>query len=160
MNMNDIWSGSDYAHTDNISRGVAYYERANRVKAMRVYKEKADYYNSRLSTFVEVIMLNDDGTPKKMYDGVTDVTRTVRARDIFMRWEEYAAERKHRNEKREQIAQEEAAKRVSEEDKKAALIDALSQKFNGDFDALWITSMNDYSVSISRHKLEEWLGVS
>src|SRR5690348_16902119 len=106
MNANEIWSGNDYAHTDNISRGVNFYERANRVRAMRVFKQQPPSYSykERATTMVEVLVCDaKTGEPimRRQYaNGVereVEYTRTVRARDIFMRWDEYVIEKERRD---------------------------------------------------------------
>jgi len=165
MNAIDIWVGYDYAHTDNISRGVTFYERANRVKAIRVYKEKNGYSRERATTMVEVIVCNeDDGTPKqrKTWNSEEsayvegDYTRHVRARDIFMRWDEYEHERKRRHEQRELIAQQQAEQAVKEEAAKSRLLEALEAK---GIPRLTVSTISDYSVSFNRAQLERWLGI-
>ena len=107
MNANEIWSGTDYAHTDYISRGVLYYPNANRVKVLRVFKKKLNG-NTRDTTLVDVLVMNYDGQSVKQInrwvDGeyrLIDYERTVRAREIFMRWEEYEIEDRRRKEERE-----------------------------------------------------------
>lgn len=171
MNAGELWSGNDYAHTDNISRGVAYYPRATRVKVMRVFKVN-NFGNTKATTMVEVLVLEDDGTPKKdRWDSTKDEERTVRARDIFMRWDEYASERKHRNEKAAQIeaeaakeraarAEETERRRAAAENRKTALIEAIENKMGEGFDRLWISSISDYTVVLNRNDLERWLGVN
>jgi hypothetical protein len=161
MNANEIWSGNDYAQTDNISRGVAFYERANRVKALRVYKEIPPYTSSygareRATTMVEVLML-DPETGEARKRGEEDYIRSVRARDIFMRWDEYAVEKERRDNKRNEIAAEEARIRAEEENAKAALIDKLEARFNTGFNRLMIRSINDYAIVLDRRQVEEWL---
>lgn len=154
MNAADLWSGNHYAHTDNISRGKTFYEGANRVRVMRVFKER-DYGSERNRTMVEVHMYKDDGTPRVMVSG-DPMSRTVRARDIFMRWDEYAAERNHRRDKAEEIAQQQQAAAEQEELHKTLLLDALENK---GIDRLWVNNVTDHSITLRRRDVEEWLGV-
>lgn len=124
MNALSIWPGTDYAHTFNISRGVDYYppRMTNRVKAVFVF-DKQLIGNSRKSTFVKVTFLDADTGEAKMrrvwsdekrdYEEVEHVDE-VRARDIFMRWDEYEDETEHREQERiknEQIASQQRMER-------------------------------------------------
>ncbi len=154
MNGKDLWSGNDYAHTSSISRGVNYYEGASRVKVMRVWQDQR-FGAQRATTMVDVMLLADNGTPKER-DG-QPITTTYRARDIFMRWDEYERERTDRRERREERAAEEQRARLREEQRKERLIEGLAAK---GIDKLWIGSVNDYSVSLTRRYLEQWVGIS
>jgi hypothetical protein len=154
MNAAELWSGNHYAHTDNISRGKTFYENANRVRVMRVFKERS-YGSERNRTMVEVHMFKDDGSPRVMISG-EPMTRTVRARDIFMRWDEYVSERNHRRDKAEEIAQQAAEKEAADEVSKTKLLDALEEK---GISRLWINTVDDYKITLRRRDVEEWLGV-
>lgn len=154
MNANELWSGNHYAHTDNISRGKTFYPKANRVRVMRVFKERV-FGSERSRTMVEVHLFKEDGTLRVMLSG-EPMTKIVRARDIFMRWDEYVAERNHRRDKAEEIAQQEALQLEREEARKAALLDALETK---GIERLWVNSVTDNSIQLRRRDVEEWLGV-
>jgi hypothetical protein len=104
---------------------------------------------------VEVIVCRPDGTPTESNGVVRE--RTVRARDIFMRWEEYERETKFRDEQKELIAQREEDVRVKEQQSKDRIIAGLESK---GINRLWISSVNDHSVSLTRRYIEEWLEIS
>lgn len=157
MNANELWSGNDYAHTDNISRGAVFYENAHRVKVYRVYKVEPSWGETRSRTMVEVHMLHDDGTPRNMVNG-DPVLRQVRARDIFARWEDYEAERRHRHENRERLAAQAAEQQAEDERKRSAILDGLESRFEG-FNRLWVTSMGSTQIVLSRNDIEEWLDI-
>ena len=90
MNAAQLLSGNDYAHTDYLRRGVNYYRDANRLRVMRVYQEDPGYGETRKRTFVECLVIDkESGKIATRADG-TEKTVTVRARDIFSRWDEYA----------------------------------------------------------------------
>src|SRR4051794_34926654 len=105
MNLNELWSGNDYAWYEWKGRNEPFRMGAPRVKVIRTYKRQASYENERLSGYAEVMLLHEDGTPKTRSDG-TEITREVRARDLAMRWDEYAAEKAYRESQREKIAKE------------------------------------------------------
>lgn len=113
MNANEIWSGQNYAYVPHISRGVTFYAHAVPVRILSVFKQK-DYGAERGRTMCEVIMLNDDETlsHRTRSDG-TELTKTVRARNIYARWDEHARVRAVR--KREQEEREERWRREAEE---------------------------------------------
>jgi hypothetical protein len=102
MNLNELWSGNDYAYYRNKGRGETFRLGAPRVKIIRTFKEQL-LGNDRMSGFAEVLWCDDDGTPRteEAWDDATssyndvDLVRKVRARDIAMRWEEYEDERDH-----------------------------------------------------------------
>lgn len=100
MNANDLWSGQDYAYVENISRGILYYAGAHRVKVMRVYQAEMEYGRKKATTMVEVWPLDEEGNIRTRDDG-TEITKSIRARQIFMRWEEYAEETRVRKEREE-----------------------------------------------------------
>jgi hypothetical protein len=116
MQANALWAGNDYAYSpEGSSRSFTY--SATRVRVIRVFKEKDRYYAERATSYAEVQMLNDDGTPKTASDGKELRARKVRARDIISHWEEYADERNERQEKmrqRREEQQREAAKLAEE----------------------------------------------
>ena len=116
MQANALWAGNDYAY-DSTGSGKSFTYSAVRVRVIRVFKERQNSWSERATTFADVQILNDDGTPKTTSDGKEFRTRTVRARDIVSNWQEYADERNERQErmrKREEQAAQEAAK-IAEE---------------------------------------------
>jgi hypothetical protein len=74
-----------------------------------------------------------------------------------MRWEEYERETKFRDEQKELIAQREEDVRVKEQQSKDRIIAGLESK---GINRLWISSVNDHSVSLTRRYIEEWLEIS
>ena len=153
MNANDLWSGNDYAHTSNISRGVNYYEGASRVRVLRVFPENG-FGAKRATMMVDVMLIRDDGVPKE-YSG-QPIERTVRARDIFMRWDEYERERKDRADRKEERAAEQQRAQLKEEQRKESILAGLEAK---GIDRLWISSVNDYTINLTRHYIENWLNL-
>lgn len=113
MNLNQLWSGNDYAYFPNKGRGEVYRSNGVRVRIMRVYKRQLDG-NTRESGFAEVLVLEDDGTPKqrRQWDSALsqyvegDYIMEVRARDIALRWDEYVDEREHREAERHKQEEE------------------------------------------------------
>lgn len=95
MNLNSLWSGTDYAWFYYKKRGEEEYsDRGTRVRIIRAFKERLPG-NSKDTGFADVIMIDDEGEIMYHDDG-SPKTRKVRARDIGMRWEEYADERDRR----------------------------------------------------------------
>jgi len=113
MKASEVWQGSEYAFVEWISRGVSFYPSAQRVQALRIFKEKPRYSSERATTMVEVRFLNNEtGEPRTRTDG-SEYHREVRARDLYARWEEHATEKKIRDERQ---AEEDARyQRIREE---------------------------------------------
>jgi len=86
MKAGSLWTGSDYAWVEYRGRGGPLPTYAKRVKVLDI--RSVDRGLKKAETRVEVMFLEDDGTPK---DGSS--TREVRARDILNFWDDYAAER-------------------------------------------------------------------
>lgn len=116
MDANSIWSGFEYARTQWPSRGVEYYAHADRIKVIIVYKRR-EPGNQRDTAYAKVTFLDTEtGEPrqKSVYDTKTgmyvneDDIREVRAREIFMRWDEYEDETEHRKQQMEQEEKERA----------------------------------------------------
>lgn len=115
MDAKSVWPGFDYAHTQYPSRGVEYYAHASRVKAIITF-DKVLPGNTKVTTFVKVIRLTDEGEPRtrKVWDEATSQYETVeyidevRARELFMRWDEYEDETESRNQQKaaEQLERE------------------------------------------------------
>src|SRR6266536_5453062 len=104
MNLNQLWSGNDYVWYEWKGRGETYRRNAPRVKIVKVYKRQLSH-NERESGFAEVMLLEQDGTPRTYTDG-KHITKEVRARDIAMRWDAYEEERDHREAERERQERE------------------------------------------------------
>lgn len=167
MNLNQLWSGNDYAYYEMRGRGEQYRSNARRVKIIRGF-QKRQYGNERLSGFAEVYFLHDDGTPIyiEKWDSntkeyvVTDEPKRgeVRARDIAKHWDEYSDEREHREAERveRQRRQEEEAAR--EAAMRTKILDAIVEKFGIPRDI--VTSIDEYAVRISRPGLEKELGIN
>jgi len=160
LNAQDIWVGHDYALFPNRGRGEAYRpsnRNVHRVKAMRVFKRKNSYYAERLSTYVEVYMLNHDGTPRLKNDG-TEMMSEVAAREIVGDWNEYWNEDQVR--RAEQIKHEKEKERLAEVRKQEdELIHARLDMRGLPRDAVKISMYND-SISISREGMKKWLRIS
>lgn len=156
MNAQDIWAGHDYAYVANKGRGVLWYENAERVQVRRLSKKKDYYASERARTMVEVVFLTNDGEPRKYYSG-DPMVREIRARDIFMRWEEYEEEQERRHRQAKQIAEQQARERAAAEQRKLVLLEALENK---GIDRNLVTSIDDYRVCLHRNQLERWLGIN
>lgn len=154
MNLQEIWSGTDYAWFEWKGRNEPFREKAPRVKAIRVYK-KQEFGKDRASGFVEVMMCDDDGTPKTYSNG-EQIIKEVRARDIAMRWDEYADERDYRQTQAEKIERERQAVIEAEARKKSEFIDAVITKYGLPRDA--ISSITHATIYLNRHVLERELG--
>jgi hypothetical protein len=155
MNLNQLWSGNDYAYYDMRGRGEVYRTNAQRVRIVRVYRERR-WGNERLSGYAEVLYLNDDGTQMLTHKGEPR-RQEVRARDIAMRWEEYEDERDHREAERERIQREKEEAQAREQDAKTHLLDKMVEKYGIPREI--VTSIGSGSVTISRAGLERSLGL-
>jgi predicted ribosome quality control (RQC) complex YloA/Tae2 family protein len=171
MNANDLWAGTDYAWSNYLQKGVRWVppRYTKRVRVVRVLKRQ-EYGNKNATSYAEVIDI-DPETEDWLNDGRT---REVRARDIFMRWEEYADEsdrreveakrlEKERQERweRERIEREQRlereriereAREAREARERAKLIAAI--KLLGLPEP---SSITDYTVSFDRRLLERRL---
>lgn len=166
MNLGDLWAGQDYAWYHQKGRGEVFRWNARRVKIIRVYKKRLSG-NYRETGFAEVMMLEEDGTPKEAHDG-THITREVRARDIAMRWEQYADEKEHRQvirEKEEREYQERMArieaerleKERLENESKDRLRELLIDKYGLPEEV--IGTISSTHIYLHRSLLEKELGV-
>lgn len=160
MNAQDIWVGHDYALFPNRGRGEAYRpstRNVHRVKAMRVFKRKNSYYAERLTTYVEVHMLNHDGTPRLDSNG-NEVTREVPAREIVGDWNEYWNEDQVR--RAEQIEREKEKERLDDLRKQEdELIRARLDMRGLPREAVKISPYHE-SITISREGMKKWLRIS
>lgn len=149
MNANQLWAGSDYAHSTYLRRGDRWTENASRVRVVKV-RQVRGFGAQKASTVVDVWFV-DEETEDILYDGNT---REVRARDIFMRWEEYADERDRRRSVREQRLVQEAKERAEVARKRDELYERLEKV---GFRREGIVSVYDEYISINRAELERWL---
>lgn len=179
MNANEIWSGQNYAFVMYPSKGVNYYSNAVPVQVMRVFKEKG-YGAERARTMVEVIMLKEDDDGKlehRVQTNGQEITRTIRARQIYARWDEHAVERKRRAdanaeferkraEEREAARlryeaeaearrQAEAERRQREEYERNRLLNYLDMKIPREI----VDAVQSEQVILNRSKLEKFLGI-
>lgn len=155
MNLNQLWSGNDYAYYDMRGRGEVYRSNAQRVRIIKVYQEKR-WGNERLSGYAQVSFLNPDGSPQIDHK---DEPRKgeVRARDIAMRWDEYEDERDHREAERERIQREREEAESAEQNARTLLLDKMVEVYKIPREI--ITSIDNSSVRISRLGLERSLGL-
>ena len=153
MNANQLWAGSDYAWSEYLRRGERYTE--NYVKRVRVIKvsQKVMWGNEKASTFVEVWDIDEDTEEPENQER----TRSVRARDIFMHWDEYADERERREVERAKKIREQAAEEAARNAKDKRLKDALVAK-GLDLSSFAIDRYTN-QVKINRADLERWLGL-
>lgn len=155
MNANDIWVGNDYAYKEFRGRGENWVPGASRVRALRTFKQRDYYASQRARTMVEVLFIDQDtNEPRTNWDG-DPIKRSVRARDIFMRWEEYEEEKERRERERERINREAQAREEAEQQAKVALIDKLERVAGMPRDV--VTSVTPTVVYLNRSLLEEWL---
>lgn len=171
MNLNELWSGTDYAYYPTKGRGELYRSTAQRVKIIRVFKEKLPE-NQRLSGFAEILYCDrESGEPLTYSDTHYDPslrgkhqTGKIRARDIAMRWEEYAElhaarvakleqEERERREYRQRLEDERQRLKELEEWKKQRVKDVLIQKYG--LPASYVMAVDNYNVYISRAELEK-----
>lgn len=96
MNLTELWSGSDFAWYQNKGRNDHYRSNASRVRIVRVFKEFASSENKKMTGYAEVLMVDDETGEPKVHSNGNHITRQIRARDIAMRWDEYAELRAHR----------------------------------------------------------------
>jgi hypothetical protein len=153
MQANALWAGNDYAYIHD--RGnLTFSHSAARVRVMRVFKRKENTWSQRMKTYVDVIVLDDDGTPT-LRDG-SQIHRTVIARDIVSEWEEYADERDRRNaevHERRRKQQEEAAKIAFE----AEAIQDFLANLGLERGAVSFPYYNNETVSIRKEAILNWM---
>lgn len=155
MNLNELWAGYDYAYYEWKRKNEPYRRNAPRVKVIRAFKRR-QYGNERASGMVEVMLLEDDGTPKLDVEGNQRI-RTVRARDIAMLWEQYEDEREHREAERERIAREQEEHEAEEQRRRQELVAAMQERWG--IDPNWIYNVTESGIHLSRWAIERELGV-
>jgi len=161
LNAQDIWVGHDYVWFPERGRGESYRpstRNVHRVKAMRVFKRKNSYYAERLSTFVEVHMLNVEGVPRVDREG-KEMIREVAAREIVSSWDEYWNEDQVR--RAEQLKRDEERERNEElrKQENELIISRLDMR-GLPRDAVKISYYNDNVITISREGMKKWLKIS
>lgn len=179
MNLTELWSGNDYAWIKYKPRVQGYLPGATHVRIIRTLKKQASYENTKLSGYAEVLLIDEEGNPKEDSNG-NHIVREVRARDIFMRWEEYVEERalvqireeKAQKEREERWAQqqreyeertrkereEREAREAAERSKKEILTNKLIEKLGINSDVIY--SVSSTTVQLTRKGLEEALGIA
>lgn len=107
MNANDLWAGNDYAYTAWRQKGVFPMD-CVKVHLLGVRKRR-EPGNERYTAIARVQYYDNEGNLRPQ-------EREVRARDIIDFWEDYEAERNHRNAERDRIENErqEAIRKESE----------------------------------------------
>lgn len=151
MNLNALWSGNDYAYFSMKGRGESYRSNAQRVRLIRCFKKK-HYGNERESGYALVFYCDDEGNIIRDQQEFE-----VRARDIAMRWEEYADERDHRAANRARIEADAEAARTAETAKKEHLLNALEAK---GIPRAWVNSITDYDIRLNRYEVQRGLEVN
>lgn len=153
MNASSLWAGNDYAYV--YDRGMTTYsDTAQRVRVIRVFKEKQSTWSERASTMVEVNMLTDDGSPKLTATGAPVSTRTVRARDIIDRWEDFVEERSRRQVEKEEQARKRLAEQQREATRNALVIERL-HTLGFSRGSIVVNYRGD--VTIGKEAVEEWM---
>lgn len=155
MNLNQLWSGNDYALYEARGRNEEFRDNAQRVKVMRAFKQRLPG-NDRESGFAEVQFLTDEGeldTNWRHPEG----KGTVKARDIVMRWDEYVSEREHREAEVAERAQRREAERQRDNAQRQRLLDELEKH---GIPRLWVSSITDYSINLTRATVEKELGLT
>lgn len=153
MDAKSVWPGFDYAHIQYPSRGVEYYAGADRVKAIAVF-DRVEAGNTKKTTYVKVIRLTNDGEPRTKQEWNDETSQyhavefidEVRARELFMRWDEYEDETETRNQQKatEQLekerlqaerdrvrAEEERLRRIEHERRESVLRERVSKVREG-----------------------------
>jgi hypothetical protein len=177
MKASEVWPGSEYAFVEWISRGVSYYPSAQRVQALRVYKDK-DAYSERATTMVEVRFLNNEtGEPRTLTDG-REYHRDVRVRDLYARWEEHATEKKIRDERYAEQEEEYQRQRQERLDRiererveREARIAAEKARIEAERERLlkylesrgirreYVKAIHPNEIVLDRAGIEQWAGV-
>lgn len=141
MQASELWSGTEYAHTENRPKGVETPMNCKKVRVLRVFKEKQDQWNERMTTFASVEIFDKD-------DNVV-ATRTVRARDIVDFWDEYQDRYQHIMAQRKKAEEERLARRAAEEAEKQRIMRFFTEKFGVNADDV---SIYGTTVSVSFKK--------
>lgn len=159
MNAQELWAGHDYAYFYERGRGEEYRPKAQRVKVIKVRKERRDFKSERASTVVEVKYLNDDGTPVISTYGHNvgaEKTGEIRARDIAHFWDDYESIRNER------VAEEEAREQKRQDDiqreREARTRITMALQERG-IEKEAVLTVSSGTVTISRDILESWLGL-
>lgn len=105
MNLNQLWSGTDYAYYDYKGRNEIYRRNAPRLKVIRTFGKRLPG-NTRETGYAEVLVCDRETGEPKLNSYGEHITKKVRARDIAMMWEEY-----------EELEAKEEAERIEREAK-------------------------------------------
>ena len=120
MQASELWSGTEYAYMDGRPKGVETPMYCQRIRVLRVFKEKADTWADRMTTYATVEILDKD-------DNVIN-QKTVRARDIVDFWDEYKDRYDHIMALRKKDEEERAARRAEEAKKREEMLDFFQSK--------------------------------
>lgn len=159
MNLQQLWSGNDYAYTNySRPRGVTWIDPkyVERVRIVRTFK-KTEGYNDKATGFAEVLTINGDGEPTSM------VPRTIRATRIIMRWEEYEEEtyrRKKEQEERVRRIEEENARRREELEARRREREQQEEQYNNKIHAkmgMFPYTFGSTTVCFNRDEFDAWL---
>lgn len=162
MNLNELWSGNDYAWYPGRGKGETYRQSCYRVKIIRTYKKRLPD-NERESGFAEVLYVDQDSGEVEDH-----TTHDVRARDIAMRWEAYEELRAHRRaqqarmeqERREERERREAIRRekeAAENARREQIISRLQIRKGIPRDA--INGITSDTIYLSRVRMEKELEI-
>lgn len=153
MNLNQLWAGSDYVLYESRGRGETFRSNGVRIRIIRAYQENR-YGGERATGMAEVWVLDREGNAKKSNLYPDGIKRNVRARDIAMRWEEY--EDMLLNYEERVAAAEKVRREKEDHDAKmrVAITDFLESK---GIPRLWVTSVSDSTVYLSRLDIENAL---
>lgn len=149
MNLQNIWSGNDYAVLENRGRNDPFPFNARRVRAIRTFK-RTEYGNDKATGYVECHFLDDEGN----YREEPPRLRTVRARDFWSFWDEYENERSERIRHREELAAKERERLDQERKEKEQLLDLIESK---GMPRTAIITVTDYSITLNKAAFEEWM---
>lgn len=122
MKAQSLWIGSDYAYTEYRGRGRPLPLNAKRVKVLSLEKV-VRFGKSKDETYVEVMMLTEEGTPDERYNARTP---KVRGRDIINFWDDYLADvtplRKEREERDKRYEEDRKRRQLEREERDAAVM--------------------------------------
>lgn len=147
MKAGDIWAGHEYAWLQDKPKGVETPMGAVCVKVVKINRKPAYYGSQRLSTYVDVELLQDFQFKRK------GTIIEVRARDIVDHWYDYDVRAREIRENREKAEQErtERSHRIKKENEDITL--AFLQK------GLRVRVAGSGDVYINRVEALVWLGL-
>lgn len=151
MKAQDLWAGHEYAYKESKPRGVETPLGASRVKVIKTERKKRSMYSERMSTVATVEFLDKE-------TGVTrGVLRTVRARDIFDWWDDYA----------DRIADRQRRIDAAKEEEERAKREKLNEQFHLQVALHERTGIPrsmirfgvDGGIMLRKSEIKEWLNV-